>query len=88
MSQKIHTMKKFINDPEKVVDDMLEGLLLAHPDKLKSVRNDNRALVRADAPVKEKVAIATGGGSGHLPLFLGYVGKGMLGCIAVVCYCP
>lgn len=83
MSQKIHTMKKFINDPEKVVDDMLEGLLLAHPDKLKSVRNDNRALVRADAPVKEKVAIATGGGSGHLPLFLGYVGKGMLDGVAV-----
>ncbi|MFC3885604.1 dihydroxyacetone kinase subunit DhaK [Bacillus songklensis] len=83
MSQKVHSMKKFINDPEKVVDEMLEGLLLAHPDQLKSVRADNRALVRADGPVKGKVAIATGGGSGHLPLFLGYVGKGMLNGVAV-----
>ncbi|KIL36058.1 dihydroxyacetone kinase [Cohnella kolymensis] len=76
-------MKKFINDPEKVVDEMLEGLLIAHSDQLKSVRSDNRALVRADAPVSGKVAIATGGGSGHLPLFLGYVGKGMLDGVAV-----
>lgn len=76
-------MKKFINDPEKVVDEMLEGLLLAHSDCLKSVRSDNRALVRSDTPVSGKVAIATGGGSGHLPLFLGYVGKGMLDGVAV-----
>jgi len=82
MSQK-KLLKKFINDPEKVVDEMLEGLLMAHSDQLKSVRSDNRALVRADAPVKGKVAIATGGGSGHLPLFLGYVGKGMLDGVAV-----
>ncbi|MGO0059586.1 dihydroxyacetone kinase subunit DhaK [Brevibacillus fluminis] len=83
MSQDKAKMKKFINDPEKVVDDMLEGLLLAHSDQLKSVRKDNRALARIDAPVKGKVAIATGGGSGHLPLFLGYVGKGMLDGVAV-----
>lgn len=83
MSQKINMMKKFINDPEKVVDHMLEGLLLAHPDKLKSVRNDNRAIVRANSTVEGRVAIASGGGSGHLPLFLGYVGKGMLDGVAV-----
>jgi dihydroxyacetone kinase-like protein len=77
------SMRKFINNPENVVDDMLDGLLLAHADQLKSVRTDNRALVRADAPVQGKVAIATGGGSGHLPLFLGYVGKGMLDGVAV-----
>lgn len=53
------TMKKFINHPEKVVDDMLEGLLLAHSDLLRSVRSDNRALVRVDAPVHSKVAIST-----------------------------
>jgi len=76
-------MKKFINNPEKVVDEMLEGLLLAHGDQLRSVRSDNRGLVRADAPVQGKVGIATGGGSGHLPLFLGYVGKGMLDGVAV-----
>ncbi|ALS23355.1 dihydroxyacetone kinase subunit DhaK [Paenibacillus naphthalenovorans] len=83
MEQKTNGMKKFINDPETVVDDMLEGLLIAHSDQLKSIRSDNRALVRADSPIQGKVAIATGGGSGHLPLFLGYVGKGMLDGVAV-----
>ncbi|WP_210037623.1 dihydroxyacetone kinase subunit DhaK [Paenibacillus sepulcri] len=76
-------MKKLINDPENVAVEMLEGLLLAHSDQLRSVRSDNRALVRAEAPVEGKVGIATGGGSGHLPLFLGYVGKGMLDGVAV-----
>lgn len=83
MSEKTYTMKKFINNPEKVVDEMLEGLLLAHSNKLKSIRNDNRSLIRVDAPVKNKVGIVTGGGSGHLPLFLGYVGEGMLDGVAV-----
>lgn len=83
MSQVVNRMKKFLNDPENVVDEMLQGLLLAHPDQLKSVRSDNRALMRADGPVAGKVAIATGGGSGHLPLFLGYVGPGMLDGVAV-----
>src|SRR5699024_4780529 len=58
--------------------EALEGLLLAHPDKLKSIREDNKGLIRADAPIKDKVAIVTGGGAGHLPLFLGYIGDGML----------
>lgn len=74
-------MKKFLNKPEMFVDEMLEGILAAHPDQLKNVADDVRCIVRADAPVKNKVAIATGGGSGHLPLFLGYVGHGLLdGC--------
>lgn len=74
-------MRKFINAPEAFVDEMLEGILAAHPDRLKSVGDDLRSIVRADAPVSGKVGIATGGGSGHLPLFLGYVGGGMLdGC--------
>lgn len=74
-------MKKFINDPEKFVDEVIEGILKAHPQDLSTVDDDLRELVRADAPVKDKVAIATGGGSGHLPIFLGYVGKGLLdGC--------
>ncbi len=71
-------MKKFLNKPEDFVDEMLEGIIYAHSDKLKSVNNNNRCLVRADSPVKGKVALATGGGSGHLPLFLGYTGKGLL----------
>jgi dihydroxyacetone kinase DhaK subunit len=73
-------MKKIINDPMQFVDEMLEGILLAHPDQLKGA-DDPRVVVRADAPVKGKVAILTGGGSGHLPVFLGYVGKGLAdGC--------
>lgn len=70
-------MKKILNDPSRFVDEMLEGILAAHPDALKAANGDLRAIVRADAPVKDKVAIATGGGSGHLPVFMGYVGKGL-----------
>jgi dihydroxyacetone kinase-like protein len=55
---------------------MLEGILGAHPDQLRR-GGDPRAILRADAPVEGKVAIATGGGSGHLPVFMGYVGRGL-----------
>lgn len=73
-------MKKLLNRPEDFVPEMLEGLLAAHPDQL-AYTEDVHAIVRADAPVSGKVGLATGGGSGHLPVFLGYVGKGMLdGC--------
>ncbi len=74
-------MKKFLNEPRRFVDEMLEGILLAHPDQLAYAAGDRRCIVRDGRPVKGKVGIATGGGSGHLPLFLGYVGQGMLdGC--------
>lgn len=76
-------MQKILNGPVEFVQEMLEGILLAYPTALAAVGGDNHALVRADAPVENKVAIATGGGSGHLPLFLGYVGKGMLDGVAV-----
>ncbi|QTL99569.1 dihydroxyacetone kinase subunit DhaK [Iocasia frigidifontis] len=76
-------MKKIINDPDNFVDEMIEGLLKAHPEELRTVGDDLRELVRKDAPVKDKVAIATGGGSGHLPIFLGYVGKGMLDGVVI-----
>jgi phosphoenolpyruvate---glycerone phosphotransferase subunit DhaK len=73
-------MKKFLNRPEKFVDEMLEGILAAHPDQLKSAAGDLRCIVTS-RPKPGKVGIATGGGSGHLPLFLGYVGDGLLdGC--------
>ncbi|HWE64719.1 MAG TPA: dihydroxyacetone kinase subunit DhaK [Chloroflexota bacterium] len=73
-------MKKILNEPMAFVDEMLEGVLLAHSDQLRTA-DDPRALVRADAPVQGKVGLATGGGSGHLPVFLGYVGRGLLdGC--------
>lgn len=74
-------MKKILNDPKNFVTEMLEGLLKAHPDQLSFAGGDLHCIVRADAPIAGKVALATGGGSGHLPVFLGYVGKGMLdGC--------
>jgi dihydroxyacetone kinase len=76
-------MKKFVNDSDRFVDEMLEGLLAAYPDLIRSVREDNKALVRSEAPRPGKVGIVTGGGSGHLPLFLGYVGRGLLDGVAV-----
>ncbi len=73
-------MKKIINQPENYVNEMLEGLYIAHPDLITYTNEDVRCLVSANKK-DGKVGIATGGGSGHLPLFLGYVGKGMLdGC--------
>ena len=75
-------MQKLINRPDDFVDEMLEGILLAHPDRLGRA-DDPRAIVRADAPVKDKVGIATGGGSGHLPVFMGYVGRGLADGAAV-----
>lgn len=76
-------MKKLINDPNAFVDEMLDGLLLAHGGSLRAVSADRRALVRADAPLAGKVGIVTGGGSGHLPVFLGYVGQGLCAGVAV-----
>lgn len=75
-------MQKIINDPTCFVDEMLEGILLAHPSALRRA-GDPRAIVRAAAPVAGKVGIATGGGSGHLPVFMGYVGDGLADGAAV-----
>jgi len=73
-------MKKFMNKAEEFVDEMLEGIYVSHPKQVKYVANDLRCYVTKE-PAKGKVGIVTGGGSGHLPLFLGYVGEGMLdGC--------
>lgn len=76
-------LKKIINRPEDFVDEVTESLLMAHPDRLRAATADRRALVRADAPVRGRVGIVTGGGSGHLPLFLGYVGQGLATGVAV-----
>lgn len=73
-------MKKLINNPGDYVDEMLGGIYGAYPKELRYVGDDPRCLVTTFKKLG-KVAIATGGGSGHLPLFLGYVGEGMLdGC--------
>lgn len=70
-------MKKFINDPFDFVEELTEGIIKAHGDYYRADKGDLRIIVRQDAPIKGKVAIATGGGSGHLPVFMGYVGKGL-----------
>jgi len=70
-------MKKLINAPERVVEDMLRGMGLAHPELVRIIPEFN-VVVRADAPVEGKVALVSGGGSGHEPTHGGYVGQGML----------
>ena len=73
-------MKKIINDPKDYTDDMLRGIYAAHADRVKYVNDDLRCYCTANKK-QGKVAIITGGGTGHLPLFLGYVGEGLIdGC--------
>ncbi len=73
-------MKKLINAPENYTDDMLRGIYAAHPSMVKYVNDDLRCYCTAHKK-SGKVAIITGGGTGHLPLFLGYVGENLLdGC--------
>lgn len=70
-------MKKVINNAEQVVEEMLQGVVLAHPQYVKRVEGFN-VIVRANSPVQGKVALVSGGGSGHEPSHGGYVGRGML----------
>lgn len=76
-------MKKILNDPYAYVEEMLEGLVLAHPEYYARAGSDGRVIKRPDAPVAGKVGIVSGGGSGHLPIFTGYVGKGLLDACAI-----
>jgi dihydroxyacetone kinase-like protein len=69
-------MKKLINSPDQVASETMEGLVAAFPQKVK-VFAGVRAVVRRDAPVQGKVAVVTGGGSGHEPMWWCYVGQGM-----------
>ena len=70
-------MKKLINNPKDVVRESLQGMAIAHPDIIK-INLDPYYIYRADAPIKNKVAIISGGGSGHEPMHGGFVGMGML----------
>jgi dihydroxyacetone kinase-like protein len=76
-------VKKILNKPETYVDEMLQGLCLAHPENYRQAGPQGRVIVRSDAPVEGKVGIISGGGSGHLPVFTGYVGKGLLDACAI-----
>src|SRR3954463_12818952 len=77
MAIAVNTMKKLVNDPEAVVKESLAGLAAAHGDVL-TYNADAQIVVRKDAPVQGKVALVSGGGSGHEPLHGGFVGAGML----------
>ena len=76
-------MKKILNDPFKYVDEMLEGMCLAHPELYRQTGESGRVIVRASDTGEGKVGIVSGGGSGHLPIFTGYVGKGLLDACAI-----
>ncbi|HUN48843.1 MAG TPA: dihydroxyacetone kinase subunit DhaK, partial [Stellaceae bacterium] len=76
-------MKKLLNDPERYVDEMLDGLCAAHPEYYRRLGESGRVIARAGGAAKGKVGIVSGGGSGHLPLFTGYVGPGFIDACAI-----
>ncbi len=75
-------MQRIINDPAEVVNDMLQGFIKCYPNRIATTGNP-RTIKYAQAPLANKVGIVTGGGSGHKPAFIGYVGKGLCDAVAV-----
>lgn len=76
-------MNRVINNPDMVVEDMLQGWLLAHDNNVRIHTENPRVVQRVQAPEAGKVGVITGGGSGHEPAFLGYTGTGMLDAVAI-----
>ena len=81
-------MQRILNDPDNIVDEMLEGFLLAHPDLVQ--KTENPRAIRSVFPIRNRVGVVTGGGSGHKPAFIGYCGKNLCDGIAVgeICSSP
>lgn len=75
-------MNRIVNNPDYMVEDMLKGFVKAHPD-LVSATDNPRVIKNVSAPIKDKVGIVTGGGSGHKPAFIGYIGRNMCDAVAV-----
>src|SRR5512140_3534667 len=75
-------MQRIINDPDQVVGDMLDGFTKANKDLVAKTENP-QVLKYVNAPVPGKVGVVTGGGSGHKPAFIGYIGKNMVDAVAV-----
>ena len=75
-------MKKIINKPSDFVEESIDGIIKSHPDVYALAKDNNRVITRANR-ASNKVGIVTGGGSGHLPVFTGYVGKGFLDSCAI-----
>ncbi|GFO85729.1 dihydroxyacetone kinase subunit DhaK [Anaerostipes butyraticus] len=76
-------MQRFVNDPDYIVDDMVKGFVKAHEDLIVKSEKNDRVVKYKNAPVEGKVGLVTGGGSGHEPAFLGYVGENMMDAAAV-----
>jgi dihydroxyacetone kinase-like protein len=76
-------IKKFLNNPDNVVEEMLDGVVKAHSKYLNPIDKSHRALVAREGPRSGKVGLVIGGGTGHEPCFLGYVGKGLADAVAV-----
>jgi len=76
-------MKKILNSTTDYVDEMLAGLVAAHPENYRLYGDTGKVVARAKSGSKGKVGIVSGGGSGHLPVFTGYVGKGLLDACAI-----
>lgn len=87
-------MQRILNNPDNIVDEMLDGFVKCHGDIIKRVitseDNTRGVVAAADAPKAGKVGVVTGGGSGHKPAFIGYVGKNMCDAAAVgeICSSP
>jgi len=75
-------VKKILNDPYSYAEETLQGLCRAYPQFYRMAPETSRVIVRADGPIEGKVGIVSGGGSGHLPIFTGYVGPGFLDAVA------
>src|SRR5699024_260331 len=83
-------MKKLVNDPTQVVEEMVEGYVKAYPNYVRQLPENHRSLVTVRETKENKVGVLVGGGSGHEPGFLGYVGDGMADGVAVgnICASP
>lgn len=81
-------MQRILNDPDNIVDDMLSGFLKANSDIVEAT--ENKRVVKARCKGEGKVGVITGGGSGHKPAFIGYVGENMCDAAAVgeICSSP
>lgn len=76
-------VKKFLNNPNDVVEEMLDGVIASHKPYLKTIGTSRRALVARDGPRPGKVGLVIGGGTGHEPCFVGYVGRGLADAVAL-----
>lgn len=77
------SLNRVINNPDHVVEDMLAGWLQAHSDRVVAMPANPRVVKRVQAPERGKVGVVTGGGSGHEPAFIGYVGDGLVDAVAI-----